>query len=108
MVAKISFCQNFQKGNSHQMKAFQFSLNVFTEFAEYNSVTKIIFFFQKIAVLEPTISCVRDRDSTTVPWTQLTEKTVKLILIHASVHSLNSLNSVNSVPFRENPNIIVA
>ena len=32
----------------------------------------------------------------------MTEKTVKLILIHASVDSLNSLNSVNSVPFREN------
>ena len=60
--------------------------------------------------LEPTISCVRDRDSTTAPQeTQLTEKTVKLILIHASVDSLNSLNSTiseNSSPFRENPIIM--
>ena len=64
-------------------------------------------FFQEIAVLEPTISCVRGRDSTTVPRTQLTEKTVKLILIHASVDSLNSLNSVNSVQFRENPSVML-
>ena len=33
----------------------------------------------------------------------VTETTVKLILIHASVDSLNLRNSVNSVPFRENP-----
>ena len=46
---------------------------------------------------------MRDRDSTTVPQTQLTEKTVKLILIHASVDSLNLLNSVKSAPFGENP-----
>ena len=49
---------------------------------------------------------MRDRDSTTVPHPQLAEKTVKLILIHASVDSLNSLNlghSGNSDPFRENP-----
>ena len=48
---------------------------------------------------------MRDRDSTTVPQTQLAEKTIKLILIHASVDSLNLLNSVNSensAPFREN------
>ena len=36
-------------------------------------------------VLEPTTSRVRDRDSTTVPQTKLSEKTVKLNLIHASV-----------------------
>ena len=48
-------------------------------------MTKKIIIFKKIAVLEPTTSYVRDRDSTTVPQTQLTEKTVKLILIHASV-----------------------
>ena len=47
---------------------------------------------------------MRDRDSTTVPQTQLTEKTVKLILIHASVDSLNSLNLVQSAPCRENRN----
>ena len=35
--------------------------------------------------------------------TQLTKKTVKLILIHATVDSLNSLNSANSAPFRKNP-----
>ena len=35
----------------------------FTEFAEFSD--KINNFFQKIAVLEPTISCVRGRDSTT-------------------------------------------
>ena len=52
---------------------------------------------------------MRDRDSTTVPQTQLAEKTVKFILIHASVDSLNSLDSVNSenhAPFRESPNRI--
>ena len=65
-------------------------------------------YFKKIAGLEPTFSCVRGRDSSTVTWTQLTEKTVKLILVHASVDSLNLLNSVNSenfAPFRENPSV---
>ena len=59
--------------------SFKFSLNVFTEFSDKK------YYFKKIPVLEPTISCVRNRDSTTVPQTQLAEKTVKLILIHASV-----------------------
>ena len=36
-----------------------------------------------IAVLKPIISCMRDRDSTTLPL--LTEQTFKLILVHASV-----------------------
>ena len=67
------------------------------------------YYFKKIAGLEPTISCVRDRDSTTATTeTQLTENTVKLILIHASVDSLNSLNSVKFVLFRENPIIFGA
>ena len=86
------------------MQIFEFSLNVFTEFAEFSDKNKIL--LKKIAGLEPTISCVRDSDSTTAPQTQLAEKTVKLILIHASVDSLNSLNSVNSenpAAFRENP-----
>ena len=43
----------------------EFSLNVFTEFAEFSDKNNII--FKKIAVLEPTFSCVRDRDSTTAP-----------------------------------------
>ena len=60
-------------------------------------------YFIMISGLKLTISCVRGRDSTTVPQRQLTEKTIKLILIHDSVDSLNSLNSVNFVPFRENP-----
>ena len=72
----------------------------FTEFTE-------LYYSQKIAALEPTISCVRGRDATTVLRTQLTEKTVKLIIIHVSVDSLNSLNSVNSVQSRENPIVIL-
>ena len=50
------------------------------------------------------LSCVTDRDSTTVPQTQLAEKTVKLNLIHASVDLQNSVKSEISAPFRENPN----
>ena len=58
------------------------------------SVTKIIIIFKKIAVLKPTTSCVRDRDSTTVPETQLT---VKLILNSCFSDLPESLNSLNSV-----------
>ena len=73
----------------------------FTEFAEFSDKNNIIL---KRGLLYHTPFCVRNRDSTTVPQTQLTEETVKLILlIHASVDSLNSLNSVKSVSFRENP-----
>ena len=51
-----------------------------------NSVTKILLFSKRLLCSNPLPSCVRDRDSTTVPQTQLTEKRVKsLILIHASV-----------------------
>ena len=69
--------------------------------------------FKKIAVLKPMISCVRDRF---YHWhcateTQLTEKTVKLILIYASVISRFSEFSEftefneSSAPFRENLSI---
>ena len=59
-------------------------------------------YFKKIAGLEPTISSMRgQRLYHCSTETQLTEKTVKLILIHASVDSLNSLNSA---PFGKNPN----
>ena len=68
----------------------------FTEFSDKNCII-----LKRLLGSNPYISCVRGRDSTTVPRTQLTEKTVKLILIHASV---DSLSSVKSVQFRENPN----
>ena len=45
-------------GPSYQ-QLFELSLNVFAEFSDKNIS------FKKIAVLEPTISCVRDRDFTT-------------------------------------------
>ena len=45
----------------------EFSLNVFTEFTEFRNKNNII--FKKIAGFEPTISCMRDRDSTTQPQT---------------------------------------
>ena len=45
--------------------AFEFSINVFTQFAEFIDKNNII--LKKSVVLEPTISCVRDRDSTIVP-----------------------------------------
>ena len=51
-------------GCSHSI-TIEFSLNVFTEFAEFSDKNNII--CKKIAVLEPTISCVRDIDSTTAP-----------------------------------------
>ena len=48
--------------------------------------------------------CERQRLYHSATETQLTEDTVKLILIYASVDSLNSLNSV---PFRENSIVII-
>ena len=68
-----------------ETKTIEFSLNVFTEFSDKNNII-----FKKIAGLEPTISCVRDRDCANhcATETQLTEKTVKLILIHASLNWL--------------------
>ena len=42
----------------------EFSRNVFTEFSELSD-KKIK--NERIAISEPTISCVRDRDDTTVP-----------------------------------------
>ena len=86
--------------NTQSIKIIEFFLNVFTEFSEFSDKKNL----KKIAGLKPTPSCVRDGDSTIQPQTQLTEKTVKFILIHASVDSLNSLISVKSIPFRENPN----
>ena len=78
----------------------EFSLNIFTEFGEFSGKKKNC--FKKIAGLEPTSPRQKLYHCSTE--TQSTEKTVKLILIHASVDSLNSLNSANSAPFRENPN----
>ena len=43
----------------------EYYLNVFTEFSKFNGKNNFIF-IKRIAVLEPTISCVRDKDSTTV------------------------------------------
>ena len=45
------------------------------------------YYFKKTAVLKPIISCVRNRLYRCATETQLTEKTVQLILIHASVIS---------------------
>ena len=70
----------------------EFSLNAFTEFSEFSD--KILYFLKKIPVLEPIILCEarthsllckRQRLYHCTTDTQLTEKTVKLILIHASV-----------------------
>ena len=66
-----------------------------------NSPKKI--FFKKIAGLELDFLMKRQRLDHCSTETQVTEKIVKLILIHASVDSLNSLNSANFAPFRENP-----
>ena len=44
------------------MNIMEFSLNIFTEFCDKNNII-----LKKSAVLEPTISCVSDRDSTTLP-----------------------------------------
>ena len=41
----------------------EFSLNVFTKFAEFGDKKLKI---KRIVVFEPTIYCVRDRDDTTV------------------------------------------
>ena len=43
-------------------RTVEFSLNVFTEFSDKNNII-----FKKIVVLKPTITCVRDSDSTTGP-----------------------------------------
>ena len=56
----------------------EFSLNVFSEFSDKNNIN-----LKRNAVLKTTISCVRLYHSATE--TQLTEKTFKLILVHASV-----------------------
>ena len=60
-------------------------------------------FFKKIAGLELDFLSKRQRLYNCSAETQLSEKTVKWILIHASVDFLNSLNSANFAPFRENP-----
>ena len=52
-----------------QVNLMELSLNAFTEFAEFSD--KKLKSKRKIAGLEPRISCVRDRDSTTVPQRQL-------------------------------------
>ena len=43
----------------------EFSLNVFTEFAEFSDNT--------VKGLEPATSCVRDQDATTVPVRHMSE-----------------------------------
>ena len=50
--------------NNSVLETNEFSLNVFTEFSKFSDKKK---YFKKIAGLELTISCVRDRDSTTAP-----------------------------------------
>ena len=45
----------------------------------------MFYYFQKIAGLEPTTSCVRQGLDHCATGTQLTKKTVKFILIHASM-----------------------
>ena len=57
-----------------------------------NSVTKKTYYFKMIAVLEPTISCMRNRDSTMhfATETQLTEKTVPISCFSDFSDSLNS------------------
>ena len=70
-----------------------------------NSVTKIISFKKRGLLYSNPLPPVWETETLPLPQRQLTEKTLKLILIHASVDSLNSLNSVKSVAFRENPNV---
>ena len=78
--------------------SFEFSLNVFTEFTELNSVTKNNIILKKDCWDRTHyLLCERQRLYHSATETQLTENTVKLILIHASVDSLNS------IPFRGNP-----
>ena len=46
-------------------RTFELSLTAFTEFGEFSD--KKYYYFKKIAGLETTIFCMRDRDSTTAP-----------------------------------------
>ena len=81
-------------------EVIEFFLNVFTEFSDKNNII-----LKRLLGSNP---CPPVRE--TLPLShmdKITEKIVKLILIHASVDSLNSLNSLNSAPFRKNPNIFV-
>ena len=45
------------------IEIFEFSINVFIEFTKFSEKV----FFITVKGLEPTISCVRDHDTTTVP-----------------------------------------
>ena len=58
------------------------NIQIFPKMFSLNSLKK-----KRIAVFEPTISCVRDRDHTTVPQTQVTQQIFILNQIHASVIS---------------------
>ena len=55
---------------SSLMCTMEFSLNVFTEFAEFSDKKKLIKYKKDNVGLEPRISCVRDRDDTTRPQRQ--------------------------------------
>ena len=70
----------------------EFSLNVFTEFAEVSDKKKLKL-KRKIAGLEPRISCVRDRDSITQQSRADLHTEPNSCLIDFS-DSLNSLNSL--------------
>ena len=51
------------------VQTLEFSLNVFTEFAEFSD-KKVKNQKMRIVALEPKLSCVRDRDDTTRPQRQ--------------------------------------
>ena len=66
----------------------EFSLNAFTQFIEFTEFSdkKILKIRNEECGIEtPKISCVRDRDDTTRPQTQITEQILILNPIHASV-----------------------
>ena len=81
----------------------EFFQNAFTELGEFSDKKNIIL---KRALTHYLLH-ERQRLYHCATEIQLTEKTVKLILVHASVDSLNSLNSANSAPFRKNPNVVL-
>ena len=76
--------------------SFQFSLNVFTKLSEFsdknNNIKK-----KTTAALEITITCVRDRDSTTVPERHSWQRRQSEVILQWFSDSLHSLNLVNSM-----------
>ena len=74
--------------------AFEFSLNVFTEFTEFSD--KKYHFFKTL--FEIATSCVRDQDAATAPVRHRYRKDLKIEPISCFSdlsYSLNSLNSLN-------------